>query len=245
MSRIILVHGAWHGGWSWELIKPLLEGQGHEVLAPDLPGMGADAASGHVATLDEWAMFIAGMAGAGGEPATLVGHSRGGIVISRAAELAPQAVSKLVYVAGVMPLPSETMGALFKNDPNGSMAQFRHTLTLSEDGRTSRCTDRDAARATFYMRTPPDLADQAFARLSPEPTGLNAALLVLTPERYGRIPRHYIVCEQDETIHPGLQRAMIAAQPCPVSTLDTDHSPFYSTPDELARMIDAVAGPKK
>jgi hypothetical protein len=35
-----------------------------------------------------------------------------------------------------------------------------------------------------------------------------------------------------------MQRAMIAAQPCEkVFTLDTDHSPFYSTPEELAGQL--------
>ena len=40
MATFILIHGAWHGGWSFELIQPMLEAEGHTVIAPDLPGMG-------------------------------------------------------------------------------------------------------------------------------------------------------------------------------------------------------------
>ena len=40
MSTFVLIHGAWHGGWCWEKVKPLLTAQGHQVVAPDLPGHG-------------------------------------------------------------------------------------------------------------------------------------------------------------------------------------------------------------
>lgn len=38
MATFVLVHGAWHGGWCWEKLKPLLEQAGHTVVAKDLPG---------------------------------------------------------------------------------------------------------------------------------------------------------------------------------------------------------------
>ena len=101
MARFILVHGAWHGGWCWDEVSPRLTELGHQVRAPDLPGMGADAASGHVATLDEWAMFIAGIASAQDEPAILVGHSRGGIVISRAASSSIDMIRPLAIPAPI------------------------------------------------------------------------------------------------------------------------------------------------
>ena len=42
MATFILVHGAGHGGWCWEKVQPILEGHGHKVCAPDLPGLGKD-----------------------------------------------------------------------------------------------------------------------------------------------------------------------------------------------------------
>jgi pimeloyl-ACP methyl ester carboxylesterase len=42
MATFVLIHGAWHGAWCWERVAPLLVAEGHRVLAPDLPGMGAD-----------------------------------------------------------------------------------------------------------------------------------------------------------------------------------------------------------
>ena len=30
----VLIHGAWHGGWAWRHVAPLLRRAGHEVHAP-------------------------------------------------------------------------------------------------------------------------------------------------------------------------------------------------------------------
>lgn len=242
MARFILVHGAWHGGWCWEDIVPRLRALGHNVLAPDLPGMGADAGSGHVATLDEWAMFVAGMARAGDEPAILVGHSRGGIVISRAAEIAPEAVAHLVYLAAIMPLSGQSMRGTFEAVFPAPPPATAGAIRVAEDGRTSMWVDRRMAISAFYAMSPPDRASAAFARLSPEPTSMRDAPVVLTEARYGSVARSYIHCEHDESVPPRLQRAMVAAQPCTTASLDTDHSPFYSAPDALAALLSDFAG---
>ena len=37
MASFSLVHGAWGGGWCWDLVRPELEARGHVVHTPDLP----------------------------------------------------------------------------------------------------------------------------------------------------------------------------------------------------------------
>jgi pimeloyl-ACP methyl ester carboxylesterase len=39
MTTFVLVSGAWHAGWHWERVVPLLEDDHHPAIAPDLPGM--------------------------------------------------------------------------------------------------------------------------------------------------------------------------------------------------------------
>ncbi|HLY58890.1 MAG TPA: alpha/beta fold hydrolase, partial [Stellaceae bacterium] len=75
MSSFVLVHGAWHGKWCWEKLVPLLEAAGHEVLAPDLPGMGDDRTPATL-SLAAWADFVARRIEDCAEPVILVGHSR-------------------------------------------------------------------------------------------------------------------------------------------------------------------------
>src|SRR3990172_12780518 len=84
MSTYIFVHGAWHGGWCWYKVVPLLERAGHRVLAPDLPSLGKDKTPVSEVSLALWAEHLCRLLEAEREPAVLVGHSRGGIVISEA-----------------------------------------------------------------------------------------------------------------------------------------------------------------
>jgi pimeloyl-ACP methyl ester carboxylesterase len=63
-----LVHGAWHGGWAWDLVRAELESRGHTVHSPDLPIEDVDA------TVEDYAHVV--------PPAdVVVGHSLGGVVI--------------------------------------------------------------------------------------------------------------------------------------------------------------------
>jgi pimeloyl-ACP methyl ester carboxylesterase len=237
MTRFVLVHGAFHGGWCWEEVVPRLERRGHEVWAPDLPGMGADATSGKVATLDEWAEFLARNITASAQRTILVGHSRGGIVISRTAELVADKLAGLVYLTAVLAPPGSSLGetmGLADRSPQELMAP-------SEDRKTIRMTSRESAKQSFYSATDPAVADRAFDRLCPEPAGIFYEPIRLSAARYGRVPRAYVECLRDAAISIEMQRRMVAAQPCSVRTLDTDHSPFYSRPDELARMLDEIA----
>ncbi|KHK89808.1 alpha/beta fold hydrolase [Novosphingobium malaysiense] len=238
MARFILVHGAWHGGWCWEEVVPLLEMRGHTVLAPDLPGMGEDAKGGYVATLDEWAACIAGLAAAG-PPPILVGHSRGGIVVSRAAEIAPRAIVRSVYLSAAMPLPGQSIREAFADFPSEAV---QRAVVPSADGRTLQWSDRAQAAAFFFGTTPEHFIDAAFERFTAEPAAVADTPLVLSAGQYGTVPRTFVRCLRDNAVPLALQDKMIAEQPCETVTLDTDHSPFYCAPEDLAAVLDGLAG---
>ncbi len=237
---LILVHGAMHGGWCWQKLVPLLEAQGHRVLAPDLPGMGEDRTPLSEVTLSTWAESIARRARDAGEPVILVGHSRGGTVISEAAELAPQAMLGLVYLAALLlPAGAKAFDAAVAEDARKAAESGQGP----SDGLSLRI-EPEAARALFYNRASPEDASWACARLCPEPLAPNTVPLTVTRERWGRLPRAYIECLDDRALPIALQRSMQAALPCdPVVTMESDHSPFLSEPRALAgHLADIAAG---
>lgn len=82
MATFLLVHGAWHQGSAWDLVRPLLTDAGHQVLTPTLdlgPGVGL---ADHVQALRE-------AISASPEPPTVVAHSYAGIPASLAVSQAP------------------------------------------------------------------------------------------------------------------------------------------------------------
>jgi pimeloyl-ACP methyl ester carboxylesterase len=238
MASFILVHGAMHGGWCWRKLIPLLEAQGHRVLAPDLPGMGEDPTPLSEVTLSTWAEFIARRSREAGEKVILVGHSRGGTVISEAAELAPEPILGLVYLAALLlPAGKKAFEAAVAEDARNAADSGNG----ASDGLSLRA-EPEAARALFYNRASPEDALWASARLCPEPLAPNRVPLTVTRERWGRLPRAYIECLDDRALPIGLQRAMQAELPCdPVVTMDSDHSPFLYAPEALAAHLADIA----
>jgi pimeloyl-ACP methyl ester carboxylesterase len=229
-----MIHGAWHGGWAFEPLRARLEAAGHGLVAPDLPGMGGDDEELAEVTLDDWAEFAADQcrAARGDGPVVLCGHSRGGIVLSQAAERDPGAMDMLVYICAML-IPSGMSRAEFQQGqvPNPAF----QAIIRSTPGGKGTLIDTERAAGVFAQLSPGPLVADALSRLVAEPDLPRATPLRLTPERFGSIPRHYVECLHDRTIPIQDQRRMQALQPCEkVIALDADHSPFLSAPDALA-----------
>ena len=115
MATFVLVHGAWHGGWSWSKLTPLLLGSAASVYTPTLSGLGERA---HLAEmlepgqldLDLHIRDVAQLLEYESlKDVTLVGHAYAGMVITGVAEVCPERLSHLVYINGVVPDDGECM----------------------------------------------------------------------------------------------------------------------------------------
>jgi pimeloyl-ACP methyl ester carboxylesterase len=240
VASFILIHGAWHGGWCFGEVKALLEACGHEVITPDLPGMGSDEETMRAVTLAGWGEFVAGLCRAATQrPVVLAGHSRGGIVISEAAEAAPDAIDALVYICALM-LPHGMSQAEFHRieGPDPDLAGL---IIPIFDGAASLVDPTIAPRA-FAQLSPPDKVAAMVERLVAEPRATLWTPMRITPERFGRIPRTYIECTQDRAITLDGQRMMQKLVPgAHVVTFEADHSPYLCMPQQLADALIAAA----
>ena len=94
---ILFVHGAWHGAWCWEPhFLPFFESAGHPAYAIDLRGHGSHPAPRPLrrVTLGDYVEDVARAAAAIHPAPVLVGHSMGGLIVSRCVQAhdAPGAV---------------------------------------------------------------------------------------------------------------------------------------------------------
>src|SRR5437867_11484022 len=101
--EFVLVHGMSHGAWAWEPLARRLETNGHHVVAMDLPGHGRRAHERGRASVETYARAVAdAMIQAGIARGIVVGHSMGGVVIPKVAEVVPARVAHLDLFASVM-----------------------------------------------------------------------------------------------------------------------------------------------
>jgi pimeloyl-ACP methyl ester carboxylesterase len=238
MATYVFVHGSWHGAWCWYRLVARLQRAGHRVVAPDLLSLGCDTTAYQAVTLKSWTDQIASHVLAAPEPVVLIGHSRGGIVISEVAERIPERIRKLVYVNAFLLKHGQTLQEIAASDQQSLVLPG---LEVSAD-QLSASIRPEVARKAFYGECSDEDVGLALSLLRAEPLAPVATPLSVSPARFGRVARAYVGCTLDRAISPAVQALMQQAWPCEQTlALATDHSPFLSRPDELTAAILSVS----
>lgn len=231
----VLVHGGWHGGWSWNRVSPLLRAAGHDVWVPTLTGL-ADRA--HLLTaatdLETHIQDIVGLLEYEElERVVLVGYSYAGMVITGVAALAPQRLSHLVDLDAFVPTEGDTLLGLL---PPDRQAFYREQAATRGDG----------------WRVPPppvaalgvtDLVDLAWleAKLTDQP--LRSFEQPLARNAPAALPRTYIHCIEGPiaaSFAPFAARAQ-AESDWRYHELATGHDAMILAPEALADVLLGVA----
>jgi pimeloyl-ACP methyl ester carboxylesterase len=133
MSTFVLVHGAWQGASTWDLIVPKLQSAGHKVITPVLTGLGEDSNRLSAAVnLDSHIEDVAGiLKDENPYSVTLVGHSYAGMVIAGAAEGESGRLKRLIYVDAFVPDGGESALDLL---PEAIQNSFREQANAEGDG---------------------------------------------------------------------------------------------------------------
>src|SRR4051812_26757988 len=109
---LLLVHGAWHGPWAWDLLLPKLPGAVRTVA---LPSSGADP--GALGGYDEDVEAIRTvLAKSAGKPTVVVTHSGSGPATTQAVCGQPHVVG-VVYVAAFVTDVDQSVSDLFSGPP--------------------------------------------------------------------------------------------------------------------------------
>jgi pimeloyl-ACP methyl ester carboxylesterase len=236
--RFVLIHGGFHGAWCWNRTIPEMENLGHSAIAIDIPGHGnrvdeeATMASRLEAVLDVL------------QPGdVLVGHSGGGLEITRAADAAPELVSHVIYLAAALPLEGRLMqDALVYRDDGGIEGDYDVTgmlehLRFYDDG-SMAFADAEGAKKLFYHDCNDETVRWAFERLTPETAGDTATTPISVPRFWeADLPRSFILCLEDRAQPRWLADVTARRLGVEPLTMEASHSPFLSRPSELAELL--------
>ena len=244
MARFILIHGMFHGGWCWDRIEQRLRQAGHQVVAPDLAGCGSDQTPVADVSLERWVTDVSNLVKGDSRKAILVGHSRGGLVISQVAERTAPNVAAVVYLTALM-LPDgraamELPAIMTEEGFDGASLSQGAGFGMSADGQSMFA--QESLVEAFYSNCSEE--DRVFAvpRLGPEAIAPTMTKLSLTASRWGSLPRIYIETTRDNVLPIEAQRAMIArSKPTEVHSMDADHMPIFNDVERLAGILESVA----
>lgn len=235
----VLVHGAWHGGWCWARVEPLLRAAGHRVFAPSLTGLGDRShLFGAQVTLATHVADILGLIEAeepGGE-IVLVGHSYGGNVISGVADALRERIAHYVFLDAVVPPTgaSHWCWADF-NSPADRQARL---AAVRERGLGVGLPP--PAPSAFDVTDPADVA-WLERRMRPMPLGTYLGRIALDHGASDGLPRTYIAADGPAytPMKPTYER--VRRDPSwHWHTIDTGHDMMVTAPEALARLLLAV-----
>ena len=225
---VILVHGAWADGSSWDGVVSRLQHDGYTVDVPPNPLRGVAADSSYLAA------YLKTVPG----PIVLVGHSYGGFVITNSAKGNPN-VKALVYVDAYAPAEGDTLNGLTGRFPGSEVTPTALNLVPSAGGvvdayikpalfRGILAGDLPTDRAAELAATQRPLATSALA----EPSGAPA---------WADIPSWDVIGTADHAIPVAAQEFMAARAGATVTRVDASHLSMISRPGTVDHVIETAA----
>jgi pimeloyl-ACP methyl ester carboxylesterase len=235
MANFLLVPGAFHGGWAYDLLRPLLEAAGHTVLTPTLSGVGERSHLAKlgpinlethildIAQLIEWNDL---------RDLVLCGHSYGGLVITGVADRLPDRIACLVYIDAMLPKDGDSAFSLVP----ALLAPF---VGLSAAlGGTMVAPWPSAA-----FGVGPQHQAWVDARLTPHPLACLTQRLSLTGA-YRTIAKRILIWDSTETGARPFADVYEAERGTPethVFALEGSHDLMIDNPQGLAEILNALA----
>ena len=228
--NIVLVHGAWHGGWGWKRLTPLLRRAGHEVFTPTLTGLGERAhLAGPAVDLETHIKDIVGVLETEElEEVLLLGHSYGGMVVTGAADRVPQRIARLVYLDAFVP---ENGKSLMDYVVPERGARFRE-----EGERTGSVTPPPPS---LWGITRPEDAAWLAPHESRHPfASMRQAVRLQNEAALARIPKAFVYCSAPATGSFDQFAARYRNDPAwRFFELATGHDAMILAPEQLARIL--------
>ncbi len=228
---IVLVHGAWADGSSWNAVSVELQSQGFSVLTPPnlLRGVAGDAA--YIAS------FLAQRTTG---PVVLVGHSYGGVAITNAGTAGGD-VKALVYVNAFIPEVGESVfdilggsgSALDVPDPTAVLDLAGYPDSPEGD------VEAFLKPSTVHDSFAQDLAeaDRWLIAASQRPIALGANVGPTESAAWKSIPSWAVVGTEDRVIPPATQRSMAERAGATITEVEASHVSMVSHP---AVTVDAI-----
>jgi pimeloyl-ACP methyl ester carboxylesterase len=218
---VVLAHGAWADGSSWEKIIRGLRARGLKSVAAPLP---LTSLKDDVAALDRTIDRVAG-------PVVLVGHAYAGGVI---AEASSEKVKALVYVAALAPDEGETVADVFyRAEPHPRAPK------LAPDANGLIWLPEAAFSAAFAPHASAE--EQAVLFSVQRPIAVPCISTKVGRPLWRQRPSWFLLAEADYMIAPATQRFMAERMKAEIRSHAVDHTPSVTAPHLVLDIIQEAA----
>ncbi|WP_055593410.1 alpha/beta fold hydrolase [Streptomyces hirsutus] len=228
---VVLVHGAFADGSSWNGVTKRLQRAGYPVVAPANPlrGLASDAE------------YIQSVLKSVQGPVVLVGHSYGGSVISEAA-VGDAQVKALVYIAAFAPAAGESSLELSNKFPGSTLGPTLNNVPFPLPGGgtgTDQYIKAEKFHDQFAADVPRSVTDLMAA--TQRPVAASALKEKATRAAWKTLPTWTLITTEDRNIPPTAQRFMARRAHAHTVEVDASHAVSVSQPGAVTRLIELAA----
>jgi pimeloyl-ACP methyl ester carboxylesterase len=220
-AAVVLVHGAWADGSSWnQVVLPLLN-EGLKVICAPIP---LTSLSDDIAALNRVLARTAG-------PVLLAGHAYAGAVIAGAKH---ERVRSLVYAAALAPDEGETVAQVFYREPPHPQAPHlqpdENGLIWMPDEGFQNAFAQNASRET-----------KALSSAVQRPISVRCIQEPAPKPAWRSKPSWFLIATEDRMISPRTQQFMAERMGAKVRVRSVDHTPLLTAPDAVVDIIREAA----
>ena len=219
---VVLVHGAWADGSSWNKVIPLLKAKGLPVIAVQIPltSLDDDAAAAKRIVADTEGLVV------------LVGHSWGGMAITQAGD--DPKVAALVYVSAFAPEVGETGSSLIGEHPAPPALS---TIVTDKSGFVYQTVDG------MLKNVAPDISPEEAITLAVTQGRLAGMAFgqSVTVAAWKAKPCWFLVTEDDRVVSAELQAAAAKRMGAKTTVIHSSHMSLLCHPEEVAAVIEDAA----
>lgn len=223
-KTVVLVHGAFADGSSWNKVIPLLQAKGLKTIAVQNP----------LTSLKDDVNFTQRALQQAEGPVVLVGHSWGGVVITEAG--LNDKVKSLVYVSAFAPSTAEHLHDILHQahavNKIPKVPGFANPM-MDEHGFF------ELSEETVIKHFAQDLSEREARLIAASQGKLHKDVLDqrITLAAWEKKPSWYVVSTRDQMIAPDVMRSMARKIGATTTELPTSHVPMLSDPDAIAQVI--------
>lgn len=228
---VVLVHGAFADGSSWNGVVKRLKHEGYPVVAPANPlrGVSSDAA------------YLRAVLDSVDGPIVLAGHSYGGSVISEAAA-GDKDVEALVSIAAFLPDKGESAAELSAKFPGSTLGSTLDEVpTTLPDG--AKATDLYIEQDKFHRQFAADVSRPTAQQMAATQRSITSAALEegAAGAAWKTIPTWSMITTEDRNIPAKAQQFMADRAHARTVKINASHAVTVSQPGAVARLIDQAA----
>ena len=216
-ATVVVIHGAWADGSSWELVIRELQKKEFKVLAAPIP----------LTSLRDDALALRRIISRTEGPVIVAGHAYGGAVVATAND---ERVKALVYIAALAPDEGETVAEVFyKNESHPKAPK------LAPDADGFIWMPEESFLEAFAQNA---TAEQiALCRAVQRPISVECIQEPSSSPAWKKKPSWYLLAEEDRMISPKTQRFMSERMKARIRSFAVDHTPLLTSPDKVAEII--------